>query len=211
MTAWPRVAQTFPDRDIRVQVAERAEGGQKKFRGRFRLCAKRVLIPPRFALIPVKQYLKPSRYAISEASGSPPSAILMLNPKACAAFWPLYRRSNTRNMPVKVGINGFGRIGRNVVRAALNNPEIEFVAVNDLTDTKTLALLTKYDSVMGQLPAGSHVRQRFHHHRRIIRSRSSPLRTRRTRLDLGRRSDRRRIDRPFHRSEGCRPNTCAAA
>ena len=54
-------------------------------------------------------------------------------------------------MPVKVGINGFGRIGRNVVRAALNNPEIEFVAVNDLTDTKTLALLTKYDSVMGKL------------------------------------------------------------
>jgi glyceraldehyde 3-phosphate dehydrogenase len=54
-------------------------------------------------------------------------------------------------MPVKVGINGFGRIGRNVVRAALNNPDIEFVAVNDLTDTKTLAHLTKYDSVMGRL------------------------------------------------------------
>jgi glyceraldehyde 3-phosphate dehydrogenase len=54
-------------------------------------------------------------------------------------------------MPVKVGINGFGRIGRGVVRAALNNPGIEFVAVNDLTDTKTLAHLTKYDSVMGPL------------------------------------------------------------
>ncbi len=54
-------------------------------------------------------------------------------------------------MSVKVGINGFGRIGRNVVRAALNNPEIEFVAVNDLTDTATLAHLTKYDSVMGPL------------------------------------------------------------
>src|SRR5215831_19071296 len=54
-------------------------------------------------------------------------------------------------MSVKVGINGFGRIGRNVVRAALNNPEIEFVAVNDLTDTNTLAHLTKYDSVMGPL------------------------------------------------------------
>ncbi|HEX4273918.1 MAG TPA: type I glyceraldehyde-3-phosphate dehydrogenase [Bryobacteraceae bacterium] len=59
-------------------------------------------------------------------------------------------------MPVKVGINGFGRIGRNVVRAALHNPEIEFVAVNDLTDTKTLAHLTKYDSVLGHLP--DHVR-----------------------------------------------------
>ena len=46
-------------------------------------------------------------------------------------------------MAVKVGINGFGRIGRNVVRAALNNPDIEFVAVNDLTDTKTLAHLTE--------------------------------------------------------------------
>jgi glyceraldehyde 3-phosphate dehydrogenase len=58
---------------------------------------------------------------------------------------------NTRIMSVKVGINGFGRIGRNVVRAALHNPEIEFVAVNDLTDTATLAHLTKYDSVMGPL------------------------------------------------------------
>jgi len=55
-------------------------------------------------------------------------------------------------MPVKVGINGFGRIGRNVVRAALNNPEIEFVAVNDLTDVKTLAHMTKYDSLLGPLP-----------------------------------------------------------
>jgi glyceraldehyde 3-phosphate dehydrogenase len=54
-------------------------------------------------------------------------------------------------MPIKVGINGFGRIGRNVVRAALHNPNIEFVAVNDLTDTKTLAHLTKYDSVLGSL------------------------------------------------------------
>jgi glyceraldehyde 3-phosphate dehydrogenase len=55
-------------------------------------------------------------------------------------------------MSIKVGINGFGRIGRNVVRAALHNPELEFVAVNDLTDTKTLAHLTKYDSVLGVLP-----------------------------------------------------------
>ena len=55
-------------------------------------------------------------------------------------------------MSVKVGINGFGRIGRNVVRAALHNPDIEFAAVNDLTDTKTLAHLTKYDSVLGRLP-----------------------------------------------------------
>ncbi len=54
-------------------------------------------------------------------------------------------------MAIKVGINGFGRIGRNVVRAALGNKNIEFVAVNDLTDTKTLAHLLKYDSVLGPL------------------------------------------------------------
>ena len=54
-------------------------------------------------------------------------------------------------MAVKVGINGFGRIGRNVVRAALGRKDIEFVAVNDLTDTKTLAHLFKYDSVLGTL------------------------------------------------------------
>jgi glyceraldehyde 3-phosphate dehydrogenase len=55
-------------------------------------------------------------------------------------------------MAVKVGINGFGRIGRNVVRAGLHRDDIEFVAVNDLTDTKTLAHLLKYDSVLGPLP-----------------------------------------------------------
>ena len=54
-------------------------------------------------------------------------------------------------MPTKVGINGFGRIGRNVVRAGLNNPDVEFVAANDLTDTATLAHLLKYDSILGQL------------------------------------------------------------
>ena len=59
-------------------------------------------------------------------------------------------------MAVKVGINGFGRIGRNVVRAALHRNDIEFVAVNDLTDTKTLAHLLKYDSVLGTLPVEIH-------------------------------------------------------
>jgi glyceraldehyde 3-phosphate dehydrogenase len=56
-------------------------------------------------------------------------------------------------MTIKVGINGFGRIGRNVYRAAMKNPNIEIVAVNDLTDTKTLAHLLKYDSVLGNLHA----------------------------------------------------------
>jgi glyceraldehyde 3-phosphate dehydrogenase len=54
-------------------------------------------------------------------------------------------------MAVKVGINGFGRIGRNVLRASLNDPNLEFVAVNDLTDPKTLAHLLKYDSILGNL------------------------------------------------------------
>jgi glyceraldehyde 3-phosphate dehydrogenase len=56
-------------------------------------------------------------------------------------------------MPVKVGINGFGRIGRNLLRAALDDHGIEFVAVNDITDPKTLAHLLKYDSVFGILSA----------------------------------------------------------
>ena len=55
-------------------------------------------------------------------------------------------------MGIKVGINGFGRIGRNVLRASLHDPNLEFVAVNDLTDPKTLAHLLKYDSVLGNLP-----------------------------------------------------------
>ena len=54
-------------------------------------------------------------------------------------------------MAIKVGINGFGRIGRNVLRSCLGDRGIDFVAVNDLTDTKTLAHLLKYDSVMGNL------------------------------------------------------------
>ena len=54
-------------------------------------------------------------------------------------------------MAIKVGINGFGRIGRNVLRASLKDPNLDFVAVNDLTDPKTLAHLLKYDSVLGNL------------------------------------------------------------
>ncbi len=53
-------------------------------------------------------------------------------------------------MSIKIGINGFGRIGRNLFRAAYKDPELEFVAVNDITDAKTLAHLLKYDSVLGR-------------------------------------------------------------
>jgi len=56
-------------------------------------------------------------------------------------------------MAVRVGINGFGRIGRAVLRASLADPDLEFVAINDLTDAKTLAHLLKYDSVHGRLDA----------------------------------------------------------
>src|ERR671913_1980436 len=56
-------------------------------------------------------------------------------------------------MAVRVGINGFGRIGRNIMRAALGNANVDFVAVNDLTNAATLAHLLKYDSVLGNLSA----------------------------------------------------------
>jgi glyceraldehyde 3-phosphate dehydrogenase len=56
-------------------------------------------------------------------------------------------------MAVRVGINGFGRIGRNIMRATLGTTDIDFVAINDLTNSKTLAHLLKYDSVLGNLQA----------------------------------------------------------
>ncbi len=56
-------------------------------------------------------------------------------------------------MAVKVGINGFGRIGRNIYRAAMGNPKVEIVAANDITDPQTLAHLLKYDSIQGNLDA----------------------------------------------------------
>ena len=56
-------------------------------------------------------------------------------------------------MAIKVGINGFGRIGRNLYRASMGDKDIEIVAVNDITDPKTLAHLLKYDSVLGNLKA----------------------------------------------------------
>src|SRR5882672_5756320 len=64
-----------------------------------------------------------------------------------------------RSMAVKVGINGFGRIGRNIMRAALGDRNIDFVAVNDLTNAHTLAHLLKYDSVLGNLKAKVEAKQ----------------------------------------------------
>ena len=56
-------------------------------------------------------------------------------------------------MAIRVGINGFGRIGRNVLRASMGDKDLDIVAINDLTDAKTLAYLLKYDSVHGTLRA----------------------------------------------------------
>jgi len=62
-------------------------------------------------------------------------------------------------MATRIGVNGFGRIGRNVLRASLGDPTLEFVAVNDLTDAKTLAYLLQYDSVHGTLAAKVEARE----------------------------------------------------
>ena len=56
-------------------------------------------------------------------------------------------------MATRVGINGFGRIGRNIMRAAMGDSQLDFVAVNDLTNAATLAHLLKYDSILGNLDA----------------------------------------------------------
>ncbi len=61
-------------------------------------------------------------------------------------------------MAVRVGINGFGRIGRNVFRAGVHSPELDFVAVNDITDAKTLGHLLKYDSIIGNFQASVEVK-----------------------------------------------------
>jgi glyceraldehyde 3-phosphate dehydrogenase len=62
-------------------------------------------------------------------------------------------------MAIRIGINGFGRIGRNVLRASLHDPELQFVGINDLTDAKTLAHLLKYDSIHGPLPVSVEARE----------------------------------------------------
>ena len=62
-------------------------------------------------------------------------------------------------MAVRIGINGFGRIGRNLLRVCLDEPELEFVAANDITDAKTLAHLLKYDSIHGTLAEDVRVEQ----------------------------------------------------
>ena len=69
-------------------------------------------------------------------------------------------------MAIKIGINGFGRIGRNVFRAAYKDPEIEIIAANDVVDAKTLAHLLKYDSVLGILDADRRRKRNKNSHRK---------------------------------------------
>ena len=102
-------------------------------------------------------------------------------------------------MAVKVGINGFGRIGRNVFRTALGNPDIEFVAVNDLTTPATLAHLLKYDSILGNLKNEITARRRLHHRRWQEDQGLRRARPGQAGLGLRRRTDRRRVDRLLHR------------
>jgi len=63
-------------------------------------------------------------------------------------------------MGIKIGINGFGRIGRNLMRCSMGDKDFNFVAVNDITDTKTLAHLLKYDSILGNLPQKIEAREK---------------------------------------------------
>ena len=102
-------------------------------------------------------------------------------------------------MAIKVGINGFGRIGRNVFRASLKDPNLEFVAVNDLTDPKTLAHLLKYDPILGNLPnqisaGGDSITESM-----ARRSRFSPKRIPPRCVGIRGRPGGRRIHRPLHR------------
>ncbi len=106
-------------------------------------------------------------------------------------------------MAVKVGINGFGRIGRNIFRTALGDKDIDFVAVNDITDTKTLAHLLKYDSVLGNLDhditaSENGIKVEGEEFQRLFRTRSGA-----DSLGISRRGNRDRIDRTLYQSRRC--------
>lgn len=97
----------------------------------------------------------PVRRAVaSVACGERVSVTRLQSAKANLEGEPFPHDQETyHSMAVKLAINGFGRIGRNVFRAQMQNPAIDIVAINDITDTKTLAHLLKYDSVLGNLDA----------------------------------------------------------
>src|SRR5438445_6723209 len=89
-----------------------------------------------------------SEFATSLTPSPWPSRGTRCSPE-CNGSWG--EGNKRENMAIRIGINGFGRIGRNVLRASLGDPALEFVAINDLTDAKTLAYLLKYDSTHGVL------------------------------------------------------------
>lgn len=94
------------------------------------------------------------RAVASVACGERVSVTRLQSAKAILEGEPFPHDQETyHSMAVKLAINGFGRIGRNVFRAQMQNPAIDIVAINDITDTKTLAHLLKYDSVLGNLDA----------------------------------------------------------
>ena len=108
-------------------------------------------------------------------------------------------------MAVRVGINGFGRIGRNIMRAALGDKNIDFVAVNDLTSAHTLAHLLKYDSVLGNLHAKVEAKERHASPSTATSSRCCQLRDPGAAAVEGPRRRRRlRVDRPVHQPRRCR-------
>ncbi len=113
-------------------------------------------------------------------------------------------------MAIKVGINGFGRIGRNILRTALTDNNLEFVAVNDLTDPKTLAHLLKYDSILGNLKndisaTADSITVDGKSYSRFCRERSCQAR-----LGISRRAGRHRVHRQVHQGGTGQAALCAA-
>jgi hypothetical protein len=114
------------------------------------------------------------------------------------------KRRRRAGMSVKVGINGFGRIGRNIFRTALGDKDIEFVAVNDITDTKTLRppaeiRFSSRKSSSQHFCVGKRNQSRRRRVPRVFRARSS-----RNSVGVCRRRDCNRVNRPLHQSRGRR-------
>src|SRR6185295_10681733 len=91
-------------------------------------------------------------YPHARGAAFPPAVLDALAERRIDSSFRHLASERREAMAIRVGINGFGRIGRNILRAALHDKYLEFVAVNDITDAPTLAHLLKYDSILGNLP-----------------------------------------------------------
>src|SRR6185295_10167060 len=91
-------------------------------------------------------------YPHARGAAFPPAVLDALAERRIDSSFRHLASERREAMAIRVGINGFGRIGRNILRAALHDKDLEFVAVNDITDAPTLAHLLKYDSILGNLP-----------------------------------------------------------